>query len=69
MVNQMKNEKCFIFVDNNMIETNKLYCARCGITLHPYIYIKNLRHSIILNKEVLLSFCDDCIIKKEKERK
>lgn len=47
----------------------KLYCARCGKIIHPHIYIKNLNHSIILNKEHLLSFCDNCIEKKELERK
>lgn len=47
----------------------KLYCARCGKVIHPYVYINNLTHSIILNKELLLSFCDDCLEKKELERK
>lgn len=52
-----------------MQKIEKLYCARCGNTIHPHIYIKNLTHSIILNKAELLSFCDDCIEKKEIERK
>lgn len=46
-----------------------LYCARCGKTIHPYTYIKNLIHSVILNKDELLSFCDNCVEKKDNERK
>lgn len=55
--------------DKYLMTDEKLYCARCGKTIHPYTYIKNLTHSIILNKEELLSFCDNCIEKKDEERK
>lgn len=50
------------------IITEKLHCARCGKILSPYDYINNLKHSIILDKEHLLSFCDDCIEKANLER-
>lgn len=49
------------------IITEKLYCARCGRNLQPYDYINNLKHAIILNKEHLLSFCNNCVKKSEKE--
>lgn len=51
------------------IITEKLYCSRCGKSLQPYVYINNLEHAIILNKNHLLSFCNDCIEKNELEKR
>ena len=56
-------------VNTEYIKLKKLHCARCGKILHPYTYIKNLKHANILNKGHLLSFCDDCLEKKEIERR